>query len=435
MNDLEKMSAIAPPTQQVSQLPIIAFLTGSAISYVGDMFTLLAIPWFVLQTTGSVTQTGITAFFSTLPAVFSTFFTSSLVDRLGYKRTSVIGDIVSGITVMLIPLLHYTTGLAFWQLLGLVFLGGLLKSPGGTARRAMIQDLAELATMRLERANSFSDGINRVAGLVGAPLAGLLIALIGTSNLLWLDAISFAISALLIGLAVPTQQTRPNTEEQEQGYLASLWDGVRFMRRDALVLSLVGVILITNMIDGAFFSVIEPAYIKQVFNSALPFGFIVAASGGAASVGTILFGAIGHRLPRRLTYGIGYTIGGALNFWVFLLFPLFPVLVAWQIIAGLAIAPMNPIAVTVIQERLPARMRARIFGMIGAGALAGIPLGTFVSGFVIEWIGLHTTLLVMGSLYLLTTLSLLVNPALREMEQPQEKQSMASSTQAGRVSS
>lgn len=435
MNNLEKMSEIAPQTKQTSQLPIIAFLTGSAISYVGDMFTLLAIPWFVLQTTGSVTQTGITAFFSTLPAVFSTFFTSSLVDRLGYKRTSVIGDIVSGITVMLIPLLHYTTGLAFWQLLGLVFLGGLLKSPGGTARRAMIQDLAELATMRLERANSFSDGINRVAGLVGAPLAGLLIALIGTSNLLWLDAVSFAISALLIGLAVPAQKTRPNTEEQERGYLASLWDGVRFMRRDALVLSLVGVILITNMIDGAFFSVIEPAYIKQVFNSALPFGFIVAASGGAASVGTILFGAIGHRLPRRLTYGIGYTIGGALNFWVFLLFPLFPVLIAWQIIAGLAIAPMNPIAITVIQERLPARMRARIFGMIGAGALAGIPLGTFVSGFVIEWIGLQTTLLVMGSLYLLTTLSLLVNPALREMEQPQGKQSTASSTQAGRVSS
>ncbi|SRR5258707_1503379 len=428
MNKLEKMSETAPQTNQARQLPMIAFLAGSAISYVGDMFTLLAIPWFVLQTTGSVTQTGITAFFATLPAVFSTFFTSTLVDRLGYKRTSVIGDIVSGVTVMLIPLIYSIGGLAFWQLLGLVFLGGLLKSPGGTARRAMIPDLAELATMRLERANSFSDGINRVAGLIGAPLAGVLIALIGTSNLLWLDATSFVISALLIGLAVPTKISRPNTEEQERGYLASLWEGVRFIQRDVLLLSLVGVILITNLIDGAFFSVIEPAYMKHIFNSAIPFGFIVAASGGSAFVGTMLFGAIGHRLPRRLTYGIGYTIGGALNFWVFLLFPFFPVLVAWQIIAGLAIAPMNPIAITVIQERLPARMRARIFGMISAGALAGIPLGTFVSGFVVEWVGLQTTLLAMGALYLLTTLSLLVNPALRKMEKPRKNQSAASSS-------
>src|SRR3989440_9849791 len=108
------------------QLPIVAFLVGSAISYVGDMFTLLAVPWYVLQTTGSVTQTGITACFSTLPAVFSALFGSPLVDRLGYKRTSVTGDIARGLTVALIPWLCHAVGVAFWQLLVLVFLGGLL---------------------------------------------------------------------------------------------------------------------------------------------------------------------------------------------------------------------------------------------------------------------------------------------------------------------
>ncbi len=107
--------------QQVKRLPIYAFLSGSAISYVGDILTILAVPWFVLQTTGSITQTGITAFFSTASTVFSSFLGSILVDGLGYKRTSVIGDIVSGITAALIPLLYNTVGLAFWQLLFLVF--------------------------------------------------------------------------------------------------------------------------------------------------------------------------------------------------------------------------------------------------------------------------------------------------------------------------
>src|SRR5437763_3756677 len=88
------------------QLPIYVFFAGSGISYTGDMLTLLAIPWFVLQTTGSVEQTGITAFFSTLPTVLAAFFGSAIVDRLGYKRTSVIGDISSAITVALIPLLY-----------------------------------------------------------------------------------------------------------------------------------------------------------------------------------------------------------------------------------------------------------------------------------------------------------------------------------------
>ncbi len=418
MNDLDEIQVTTQRPENIRVLPIAAFFAGSVISYSGDIFSLLAVPWFVLQTTGSVTQTGITAFFATLPAVFSAFFGSALVDRLGYKRTSVSGDIASCITVGLIPLLYHTVGLAFWQLCGLVFLGGLLKSPGVTARRSIIPDLAEMAVMRLERANALADGLNRVAGLIGAPLAGVLIVIIGTSNLLWFDAASFALSALLIGLAVPVIIPKTRTQEIQGGYLAQLWEGVRFIQRDTLVLSIVMVILITNMIDSAFFSVVEPAYIKHIFHSAVPLGLLVAALGGSAFVGTLLFGAIGHRLPRRLTYGIGYTIGGALRFWVFLLLPVLPFLIAWQIIAGLAIAPVNPILSTVMQERLPAEMRARVFGTMSAGTLAGIPLGTLMSGYMVTWLGLQMTLLIMGALYLLTTLSLLVNPALRGMDRP-----------------
>src|SRR5947209_6252186 len=212
------------------------------------MLTFLAIPWFVLQITGSVTQTGITAFFSTLPSVFSAFFGSTLVDRLGYKRTSVLGDIASGITVALIPLLYLTIGLAFWELLALVFLGGLLKSPGVTARNALVPELAARATMRLERANALSDGVSRISRFIGAPLAGVLIAVIGTSNLLWLDAVSFAISAILIGLAVPSTLSRPAAKEEEESYLAKLWEGVRFIWRDSFILSIVVTAMITNLL-------------------------------------------------------------------------------------------------------------------------------------------------------------------------------------------
>jgi len=294
------------------RLPLYAFFTGSAISYIGDMLTFLAIPWFVLQSTGSVTQTGITAFFSTLPTVFSAFFGSTLVDRLGYKRTSVIGDIASGLTVALIPLLYNTIGLAFWQLLALVFLGGLLKSPGVTARSSLVPDLAARATMRLERANALTDGVNRVARFIGAPLAGILIVVIGTSNLLWLDAASFAFSAILIGLAVPATTPLLNATDGPRRYLATVWEGVRFLQQDALIGAIVVIIMITNLLDAAWSSVVGPAYIKSVFHSVLPFGLMVAALGGAAFVGTLIYGAIGHRLPRRLTYGIGYTVGGAL---------------------------------------------------------------------------------------------------------------------------
>jgi MFS family permease len=96
----------------------------------------------MLQTTGSAAQTGITGFFTILPVVVAGFFGGTLVDRMGYRRTSIVADLASGLTVALIPLLHFTIGLEFWQLMVLVFLGGLLDAPGSTARTALIPDLA-----------------------------------------------------------------------------------------------------------------------------------------------------------------------------------------------------------------------------------------------------------------------------------------------------
>src|SRR5581483_12018064 len=186
-----------------ARVPLYAFFAANLISFVGDRLTLLAIPWFVLQTTGDVAKTGITAFFALLPGIISAFLSGFVVDRLGYKRTSVIGDIASGVGVALIPLFYHTVGLAFWQLLALVFLSGLLKAPGETARSSLLPDLGKDAKMRMERVNAIGDGLMRVSGLLGAPLAAVLIVLIGASNLLWLDALSFFLSALLIGLLVP----------------------------------------------------------------------------------------------------------------------------------------------------------------------------------------------------------------------------------------
>src|SRR6266516_2051733 len=394
-----------------------SYFADSGISYTGDVLTLLAIPWFVLQTTGSVEQTGITAFFSTLPTALSAFFGSTIVDRLGYKRTSVTGDIASAITIALIPFLYSTIGLALWQLLVLVFLGGLLKSPGVTARSALVPDLAAMAKMPLERANAFSDGMYRLSGLMGAPLAGILIAIIGTSNLLWLDAASFLISATLIGLVVPS--TPPVIKVAEDGEearnsLTRLWDGLNFIQRDSLILSIIVTVMITNLIDGALMSVVEPAYIKHVFHSALPLGLLIAAFGGATFVGTLIFGAIGHRLPRRLTFGVCFTIAGAIRFWI-LLVPVLPLLIVVHALAGLAGGGINPLIRTSMQERIPSEMRARVFGTTTAGVLVGVPLGTLVSGYVVTWIGLEYTLLVMGALYFLTTASLLLNPALKKM--------------------
>ena len=107
------------------RMPIFALFAANAISSTGDILTFLAIPWFVLQTTGSVTQTGITAFFSTISIAASAFFGSKVVDALGFRRASVVSDMMSAVAVAVIPLLYALGMLPFWVLLALVFMAGV----------------------------------------------------------------------------------------------------------------------------------------------------------------------------------------------------------------------------------------------------------------------------------------------------------------------
>ena len=378
---------------------------------VGNVFAAIAIPWFVLQTTGSATQTGITGFFTILPVVLAGFLGGTLIDRLGYKRTSIIADLASGVTVALIPLLHFTVGLQFWQLMLLVFLGALLDAPGSTARSALVPELAALAGMPIERATSASQVIERSSRLVGAPLAGFLIAVMGTANVLWLDAVSFFISLAIVALLITATHIKPKEAEQPK-YFDELFNGLRFLRRDHLILTIVVIVMITNFLDAAFGGVILPVFVKQVFGNALNLGLIIAANGGGAVLGAIIFGIVGHRLPRHATF-IAMFVLVSLQFWAFALYLSFPLILVATIISGVGAGPLNPIIDAVAYERIPADMRGRVFGTMTAGAWLAMPLGMLLGGILTEQFGVQLLLISLGLTYLVTTLSMAFIPVMR----------------------
>ena len=82
--------------------PLVALFAANAISMAGNVAALVAIPWFVLQTTGSASRTGITAAAAIVPVVVSGIFGGTIVDRLGYRRTSIVADLAhQGATALL----------------------------------------------------------------------------------------------------------------------------------------------------------------------------------------------------------------------------------------------------------------------------------------------------------------------------------------------
>jgi MFS family permease len=396
----------------VSRRPLYALFVADAISLVGNAVAQLAIPWFVLVTTGSPALTGLAVFFNFLPVVFAGFFGGVVVDRLGFRTTSVLADLGSAGAVAAIPLLHSTIGIELWQLMTLVFLGALLDAPGATARQAMFPDIAANAGVGMERANGIRAGIQQGSLLLGAPLGGVLVTQLGATNALWLDAASFLVSAALVATVVPVVH-REVPEDAPQRYFAELAEGLRFIWRNRLFRALVATSLATNLLDAPF-SVAMPVFARESFGSATDLGLMYGVFGGAALLGALAYSAAGHRLPRRATYLTAYAFVPVM-YVTLATMPSLGVTLAALAVAGFAAGPINPVINTVQFAIVPSYMRGRVFGAVRAAAWASIPLGVLVGGVVIDAVGVAATFLGIGLCYVAVTLYGFFNPALREM--------------------
>lgn len=416
------MDRPASPDQSRSRIPVpvVALLAANAISGIGNYITLLAIPWFVLVTTGSAGRAGIAVAVGWVPVVIAGVFGGAIVDRLGYKQASIVADLASGLTVMLIPLLHETVGLAFWQLLVLVFLGALLDIPGATARQSLFPDLVASAGMQLDRANGIYSITNRVAGLLGPPLAGVLIAFMGASNVLWIDAATFAVSAAIFALLVPsTMVERPESSTGKLSrYFGEIREGFQFLRRDPVLWWLTIVIAIGSLLAEPLYGVVLPVYAREVFGSAVDLGLVFAALAAGSIAGNALYIAFGASVPRRAILIAGVAIR-ALSFWVLILLPPLWVVAITIFINALFLEPVNPLIMTVAQERVPAGMRGRVFGARVALGSGTMPLGLLAYGFLLDGIGLQTTLLLLAILNIAMPLAIILAPSLRAIERPE----------------
>lgn len=398
----------------MSRRPFTLLLTANAISITGTSMTLLAVPWFVLQTTGSPARTGVAAACETVPLVLASAFGGPLVDRLGARTTAIVSDLLSAVGVTLVPLLALTVGLRFWQLCLFVGLTGLVRAPGDTARAVLVPGLVELAGTPMGRATSAFDGVSRGARMVGAPLAGVLIAALGPAQVLLVDAGTFLVSAALLRTALPVAvRTAP---EHAGRYLTQLREGIGGLRRDRLILAIVSMVLLTNLLDAAWATVFMPVYARTVLHSSVALGLLFGCFGAGALSGTVLYGIVGPRLRRWPVFTAAFLLVGAPRLFLLALEPPLVVLLVLSVATGLAAGAINPILSAVEYERIPPHLRSRVFGAMAAGALGGMPLGALLGGVVVERAGLQVAVVGAGLLYLLATLSPLVFRVWRQMD-------------------
>ncbi|HEX5166020.1 MAG TPA: MFS transporter, partial [Thermomicrobiales bacterium] len=286
-------------------------------------------------------------------------------------------------------------GLQFWQLLILVLLGSLLDIPGVTARRALLPELAELGDVRLERVNAMLEGNWQVSILLGPPIAGVLIGILGAANVLWIDAASSLISFTAILLLVPAN-VHAHISAVSQGYIRDLKIGLHFLWHDQVLRWISLTLAISNAFGAPFFSLIIAVYIKERYDDPRYLGILLSVTGIGLLVGTTLYGAVGYRWTRAHIMRVALLMF-TMSYWPFGFDLPFPVILICVAIGGLADGPVNPLLVTVRLERIPVELRGRVFAATSAMAQMFPAFTIPLAGWMIERIDLTPTVLILAS--------------------------------------
>ncbi|GAA3027556.1 macrolide resistance MFS transporter Mrx(A) [Streptomyces lactacystinicus] len=400
-------------------------LAATVVSVTGTRVSAIALPWFVLATTGSATMTGLVAFAEMAPYVAVKALTGPLVDRLGPRVVSWTTDAVSAVTAGLVPLLHARGLLPFWALLVMVAVIGAMRGPGDLAKSVMVPEAADHARVPMERATGLSGVTERLASTIGPAVGGGLVALIGPLAGLAVNAVTFALGSLIIAVALPRGMGRPavpavaaepSAEEQPAGYWRMFREGFTFLRSEPLLLTVIVMIGITNLIDAGFTTVLVPVWARESGNGPAAIGLATAVMGATAVVGSLIAAAVASRLPRRTVFFAGFLLCGAPRFLVLALdAPMWLVLTVFAI-GGFGAGFLNPILGAVLFERVPRHLLGRVHALGDSLSWAGIPLGGLVAGAAVSAIGLIPGLIAGGALYFATTTLAGLRPEWREMD-------------------
>jgi MFS family permease len=397
--------------------PLYGWLTAEAISLTGTRVSMIALPFLVLTTTGSATQTGLVALFETLPMVVLKVLGGPVIDRLGARRVSVGCDLGSLVVVGAIPALHAAGVLSFPALLALVALAGALRGPGDAAKHALVPVIVRSAGVPMERVTGLAGTVERTSSMLGAGLAGALVAAVGPTNALVVDAASFGVSAaVLLWSTRSLRAPDAAVEEDTAGYARRLSEGWTFLRGDRVLLGIAVMVALTNLLDAAYATVLIPVWAVESGGGAGAIGLVFAIFAGASALGAVCAAAWAARLSRYRTYLFAFLVCGLPRFLVFAFDLPLPVVLAVTGASGFAAGFINPVLGAVIFERIPSHLTGRVSSLTTAMCFALIPLGGLLGGLLVTGFGLPTALLGIGAAYFLVTMLPAVDPRWRELD-------------------
>jgi predicted MFS family arabinose efflux permease len=376
---------------------LLALLVAETISTTGAQMTWLALPWFVLTTTGSATRTSIVLVAEIVGLALLGLPGGAMLARLGARRTMIVCDSVRAPVVALIPVLYWAGALSFPVLPMVAFGLGAATAPYFAAQKVIVPELLGEDEQLVTKANALLQAATRTTLLAGPVLAGVLIGVIGATSVLLVDAATYVVSALLVAVFVP--QREPVEERRED---RDIRRGLRFIVRDPLLRVWTFAFAFGDAAWTAFFVAVPVLVISRFGHDPKIAGWLFASFGVGAVVGNVF----SYRVLARRFDGLGI-------FATCIVVQVLPLWMLWLplsaagfsvalLLSGIGNGLVNPSLHAIMTLRIPERIRPTVMTTkMVVWALIN-PLGLVIAGPVLDAFGTTPVLVGFAAVQTLT---------------------------------
>lgn len=418
-----------------SQTFYLILLT-QTFSLIGSHMTSVALGIWLFTHTGNTAPLLLVSFFNELPGMVGGSLAGVLIDRWGRRWVLLLADAGQAVGTLLLLLAFVSGVFQVWMLYLVVLLQGsfaIFQQPARDAATTML-----IPEAQRDRANAWQQMAFPLAGTVAPMLTGVMYAWVGVVGVIGVDLLTFVGAATAVALIHIPLPPRSRESQAAQGSVwQEMWVGFRFLRQRRPLLILILYLTLLNFLLNGPLGLSLPYLITVTGRQTYASGLMGLMSLGAFS-GASLITAWGGTRPRLHTLLPGYLFTGVMMvIYGLVRTPWLLGLSLYLLMIPLPIG--NALFISILQTKTPPDLQGRIFGLTSQLGYLGATISFLAIGPLVDNIlepavhqlgwtavaplvgakpgaGIGLLLVITGLVILLTTLPLLLHPAIRQLE-------------------
>ncbi|MBZ5640207.1 MAG: MFS transporter [Acidobacteriia bacterium] len=411
--NVASIPASAGPAVQVHPLRNANFVLwwlGATTSLLGDQFYIVALPWVVLQLTGSGVAMGTVAMCAGIPRAVLMLMGGAITDRTSPRKILMATASARAVLVAAIGFLLLRDVLQLWHLYVLASAFGVADAFALPSAGPLLRSLVQ--PEQLPAANSVWQSSALLTGIVGPAPAGMITKALGAAWAFFLDAFSFlfVIAALW---RVPDPPCSPSTAAGKPGVWSAITEGLAYVMKDVPLRSLILLAAVLNFCLSGPLSVGLAYIAKSRFSSPAAFGGWISSVAAGTLVGMLLAGVFKSRHRGLLLLGTSAALGLSMacmglltGFW-----PVALLLLVMGCFSGF----INVQIQAWLQQRVERAVLGRVSSVAMLSSFGLMPLSMGAAGIAVEWSALWMFAIAGGAVALVAAFGALQRPV-RDIE-------------------